>query len=60
MARRFPIGCPNDCPHLHSWDLSVDDWTHVCDKLEMQMDEYDYGYNIFPFCPLSDKEQKNE
>ena len=52
MAKRFPIDCPNDCPYHKQWDLSVDDWTHVCTKLNKQMDEYDYGYNIFLFCPL--------
>lgn len=54
--RRFPIDCPTDCKYLKSWDLSIDDWTHVCTKLNKQMDEYDYGFGVFLLCPLSDEE----
>lgn len=57
---RFPIDCPTDCKYHKSWDLSIDDWTHVCTKLNKQMDEYDYGFGLlfgqFLFCPLSDEE----
>ena len=50
--RRFPIDCPVECPHHKAWDLSIDDWTHVCDLLGMQIDEADYGFpGIFPLCP---------
>ena len=51
-TRRFPIDCPNNCPYHRQWDMAIDDYTHVCDKLEMQMDEYDYGWGVFPLCPL--------
>ena len=56
MSRQFPIDCPNECPYHRQWDLNVDDWTHVCDKLKVQMDEMDYWPSIHPFCPLSDEE----
>lgn len=50
--KRFPIDCPYDCPHHKQWDLSVDDYTHVCDLLDMQIDEYDCGFSeLLPLCP---------
>lgn len=54
--RRFPIDCPYDCPYHKQWDLSIDDWTHVCTLLDRQIDECDYGFGIFPICPM--KEEK--
>ena len=54
---RFPIDCPNDCPHHKQWDLSVDDYTHYCDLLKVQMDEFDYGFAPFLVCP---KEEESE
>ena len=48
---RFPIDCPNDCPHHKQWDLSGDDYTHYCDLLKVQMDEFDYGFAPFLICP---------
>lgn len=50
--RHFPIDCPYDCPHHKQWDLSVDDYTHVCDLLDMQIDEFDCGFPaLLPICP---------
>lgn len=50
---RFPIDCPSDCLHLNSWDMSVDDWTYVCDKLNVQIDGCDtFSKWILPTCPL--------
>lgn len=47
----FPLDCTLECPHLHIWDMSVDDWTSVCDILKVQIDDCD-TYNIFCRCPL--------
>ena len=52
MNKRFPIDCPLDCEFHKMWDLSVDDYTHVCEKLGKQMDECDYGYGMFLLCPM--------
>lgn len=52
--KRFPIDCPADCPHHIAWDLSVDDWTHVCEILHIQMDECDIALACLPFCPLKE------
>ena len=52
---RFPINCPISCPHHRCWDMSIDDYTHVCDVLHMQIDDYDCGFTAFlPFCPIED------
>lgn len=40
---RFPTDCPFECKYHKAWDLSVDDWTHVCTKLNIQIDEYADG-----------------
>lgn len=59
---RFPIDCPPDSPYHECWDMSIDDYTHVCHKLNRQIDEYDCGFgtNAFlPFCPIDiEKEMK--
>jgi hypothetical protein len=57
--KRFPRDCPFDCPHYHSWDLSVDDWTCVCDKLGVQIDECDMDFK-WMFCPLNNNEVKED
>ena len=50
---RFPIDCPYDCEHHKQWDMSVDDYTHYCDLLHMQIDEYDCGFTgLLPLCPM--------
>ena len=50
---RFPIDCPLECKFHKAWDLSVDDWTHVCTKLNIQIDEYDCGFTgLLPICPI--------
>ena len=58
--RRFPLDCPRNCPHLHSWDMSIDDWTNVCDLLNMQIDDCDAGFPLsafLPICPLEKIEE---
>lgn len=59
---RFPIDCPPDCPYHDCWDLSIDDYTHVCHKLNRQIDDYDCGFTAFlPFCPIDiEKEMKRQ
>ena len=55
----FPSDCNRQCPHLHTWDLSVDDWTSVCDILKVQVDDCD-GDIIRYKCPLdSDERHQN-
>ena len=49
----FPRDCPRDCPHFHAWDMSIDDWTCVCDLLHCQIDECDEDYQQAR-CPLDD------
>jgi len=60
MAIRFSIDCPVDCEFHKMWDLSVDDYTHVCTKLDAQMDESDYGFGAFLLCPLSASELRGD
>lgn len=55
--KRFPKDCPRDCPHFHCWDLNIDDYTNVCDLMNIQIDDYDIGYfngAFLPICPLED------
>ena len=56
MTKRFPKDCPTDCKYLNSWDLSVDDLTYVCTKLNMQVDGCDWNNPFCPFCPLTEME----
>lgn len=57
--KRFPMDCTPECPHLRTWDMSVDDWTSVCDILNVQVDDCD-GDIIRYRCPLdSDKRYTN-
>lgn len=61
--RKFPLDCPRDCPHLHCWDMSVDDWTNVCDVLNEQIDDCDTGFPqsaFLPICPLEEGREINE
>ena len=51
----FPKDCPKECPYLRCWDLSIDDWTSVCDKLKIQIDDCDMDFNSVE-CPLKGKE----
>ena len=57
MNRKFPKDCPLNCPHFHTYDLSVDDWTCICDKLKVQIDECDMDFS-FMFCPLENESEK--
>ena len=58
---RFPIDCPYDCPHHNFWDMSVDDYTHTCDVLNMQIDEFDCGFeSMLPLCPIEESGSVNE
>lgn len=55
---KFPKDCwVIKCPHVHSWDLSIDDWVSSCDLLKKQIDDCDSDY-CFLNCPLSDEERK--
>ena len=58
MANKyFPKDCTEDCPHYKRYDLSVDDYTNICRKLNVQVDDMDaYGPFYVPFiCPLEEK-----
>ncbi len=50
--KKFPKDCTKDCPHFHTWDMSVDDWTCVCDLLNTQIDLCDSDFE-WMFCPLN-------
>ena len=62
MGKTFPKNCTKECPYYHGWDLSVDDYTNVCDKLHVQVDDCDaYGPFYVPIlCPLDEKEDRSE
>ena len=49
--RKFPQDCPIECPHYHRWDMSVDDYTNVCDELHAQIDDCDQDFQ-WEYCPL--------
>ena len=49
--KKFPEDCPRDCPHLTSFDMSIDDWTNICDLIPAQVDDCDMDYVSYP-CPL--------
>ena len=52
---RFPKDCwDQNCPHFYAWDMSVDDYTCVCDLLQKQCDACDEDYS-FLLCPLPEK-----
>lgn len=50
-AKCFPVDC-RGCTHYHSWDMSVDDWTNVCDILNAQVDDCDIEWTLRIICPL--------
>ena len=58
IDKRFPRDCTDKCPHFHAWDMSVDDWTCVCDLLGMKIDECDVDYK-WEICPLNEGECKD-
>ena len=50
---KFPIDCPMECPYLQAFDMSIDDWTYVCNKLNVQIDECDtFAKLLLPTCPI--------
>ena len=51
MSKYFPVDCKG-CPYYHSYDMSVDDWTNVCDVLGAQIDDCDIDFVVKPKCPL--------
>ena len=55
--KRFPRDCTMDWPHYRTWDLSIDDWTCVCDKLGVQIDECDMDFN-WMYCPLKEENEE--
>ena len=58
---RFPIDCPAECPHMQAWDMSIDDWTYVCNKLSVQIDGCDTWVKwLLPTCPIEKGEPMND
>ena len=58
---RFPVDCPEDCPFHETFDLSVDDWTHICTRSGKQIDEYDCGFpELLPICPIEKGEKMSK
>ena len=55
--RKFPKDCPRNCPHLKSYDMSVDDWTNYCDILHIQIDDCDTDFQ-WAYCPLKEGERE--
>ena len=53
--KKFPQDCNRKCPHYHTWDMSVDDWTNVCDLLKAQIDDCDMDFQ-WMYCPLKEGE----
>ena len=60
MSKTFPKDCTKECPYYRYWDLSIDDYTNVCDKLHVQVDDCDaYSPFYFPIlCPLAESDGK--
>ena len=60
MSKNFPRDCPKDCPYYKSWDLSIDDYTNLCEILGIQIDDCDaYGpFHVSMLCPLAESENK--
>lgn len=60
--KKFPIDCNEKCKYFACWDLSVDDLTCVCRKMNVQIDLCDSDFQRF-ICPLGikvDEEVQNE
>jgi hypothetical protein len=56
--RRFPEDC-RGCKHYHSYDMSVDDITHLCLSHNMQIDDCDtYWYRGGTLCPKNKLKKK--
>lgn len=55
----FPLDCTTECPFFHTWDMSIDDWTSVCDLLNVQVDDCDVVIIRYR-CPLEKDEGKAE
>lgn len=47
--KKFPWDC-NDCPMLHTYDMSIDDLTHICWWSKEQIDDCDRYQSAE--CPL--------
>ena len=62
MSKRFPYDCKKECQYYRCWDLSIDDYTNVCDKLHIQVDDCDaYSPFYIPrFCPLEIEGENKE
>jgi len=51
MSDKFPKDCwGKDCVHFHIWDMSIDDYTCICDLLKVQVDDCDRYFDCYP-CP---------
>ena len=57
--KKFPQDCTTKCPYFRTWDLSIDDWTCVCDLLKVQVDECDMDF-AWIYCPLKEDENNND
>lgn len=58
MSKFFPKKCTNECPYYHWWDISIDDYTNVCDKLHVQVDDCDADgpFYVLILCLLAESE----
>ena len=56
--KRFPQDCDSKCPHLHSWDMSIDDCRNVCGLLGLQCDDCDEDYSV-AICPLENSYEQD-
>lgn len=51
----FPVNCPNECKYLIRCDMSIDDWTSICKKHDIQIDDCD-SHGIGIRCLLTEAE----
>lgn len=56
---KFPKDCSRVCSHYHTWDMSIDDWTSVCDLLNKRVDDCDMDFMWF-YCPLKGEENNEK
>ena len=56
--KRFPHDCQG-CKHYVHYDMSVDDWTSICDYMHTQVDDCDSD-NMWCYCTLSEQQKEDE
>lgn len=59
VKKRFPRDCSIECPYYRTYDMSVDDWTSICTKLNAQIDDCDMDF-IWDYCPLDGQKEETE